>query len=501
MRLTGSELELSATDLFNFLGCRHRTALDMAAALGKRPYAPKEDDPLLEILWKRGLEHEKAYVESLKAKGCAVTDLREYDNNRDVHVEKTLEAMRAGADVIVQGALRDGRWFGKPDVLRRIAPTSILGAWSYEVIDTKLARETKAGTILQLGLYSEMLALAQGVRPEHFHVVTPYGEHTYRLDDYAAYFRMVRSQMLATADLDPDDVAATYYPEPVSHCQICHWSGQCDHKRREDDHLSLVAGIPRLHRRELETYGVKTLGELAAVSVPFPEAFKPKRGSVETFVRFREQARLQRDPRGKAVPLFELRQLQLQIPQRPLRGHPARDDKTPRDNKSPDEGLCRLPEPRQLLDATGDDLITGEPVLLRVRAPSLHGRWHAPYHLTREFVGWGKWDEPYDGYFQEHPEIDPARYEGAFALEFTPLSALVDLPLRYDPKVQFWSGHSASDGELLFETELTITFGEFLHAIFWEVGFLGSPSERDKTQALLRERAERIDRREHTDDV
>lgn len=30
MRLGPTQLELSATDLSNFLGCRHRTALDMA---------------------------------------------------------------------------------------------------------------------------------------------------------------------------------------------------------------------------------------------------------------------------------------------------------------------------------------------------------------------------------------------------------------------------------------------------------------------------------------
>ena len=29
------QLRLSATDLANFLGCRHRTALEMAAAAGK----------------------------------------------------------------------------------------------------------------------------------------------------------------------------------------------------------------------------------------------------------------------------------------------------------------------------------------------------------------------------------------------------------------------------------------------------------------------------------
>ena len=44
----GTELILSATDLANFLGCRHRTALDMAVAYGarKRPYF---NDPLLDL--------------------------------------------------------------------------------------------------------------------------------------------------------------------------------------------------------------------------------------------------------------------------------------------------------------------------------------------------------------------------------------------------------------------------------------------------------------------
>ena len=41
------------------------------------------------------------------------------------------------------------------------------------MIDTKLARDTRAGTILQLGLYSAMLAEIQGLTPEQFHVVVP----------------------------------------------------------------------------------------------------------------------------------------------------------------------------------------------------------------------------------------------------------------------------------------------------------------------------------------
>ena len=82
--------------------------------------------------------------------------------------------MRVGAEIICQGALAEGLWFGRPDILRRVDRESHLGAWSYEVVDTKLAQETRIGTILQLCLYSALLGSAQGVSPEYMSVVTPW---------------------------------------------------------------------------------------------------------------------------------------------------------------------------------------------------------------------------------------------------------------------------------------------------------------------------------------
>ena len=49
MRIADSAFVLSATDLSNFLSCRHRTALEMAEAHGRRR-RPRWDDPLLELL-------------------------------------------------------------------------------------------------------------------------------------------------------------------------------------------------------------------------------------------------------------------------------------------------------------------------------------------------------------------------------------------------------------------------------------------------------------------
>jgi uncharacterized protein len=127
-----------------------------------------------------------------------------------------------------------------------------------------------AGTILQLGLYSEMLAVAQGARPEQFHVVTPDAlapVRSYRVNDYAAYFRLIRGRMLATVAQHHTQIAAQNYPEPVDHCEICHWQPSCRAQRRADDHLSLVAGITRMQRRELEARSVETLTALASVDV------------------------------------------------------------------------------------------------------------------------------------------------------------------------------------------------------------------------------------------
>jgi len=320
MRMSGSAVELSASDLSGFLSCVHLTALDLAVAHGKRKL-PSWVDPVLIVLRERGLEHERSYVDELRAEGLTVTDFSDAMGNDAV--TRSVEAIRAGIEVILQPALQNGRWFGRPDVLRRNGTPSNLGGWSYEVVDTKLAKETRGGTILQLGLYSQLLGEVQGMSPEHFHVVTPdpvMPVQSYRVDDFAAYFRLIRDRLETTSLQDPAALAAENYPEPVPHCEICRWQRECDNKRRSDDHLSLVAGMRLLQSHELETAGVSTLAELGELSLPLP--FKPRRGSAETYVRLREQARVQLEGRITGKPIHELL---LPI--------------------EPDQGLARLPEP------------------------------------------------------------------------------------------------------------------------------------------------------------
>src|SRR5262249_28970771 len=158
--------------------------------------------------------------------------------------------MRSGAPAIAQATLAAGRWFGRADLLRRVERPSELGAWSYEPLDTKLARETKAGAILQLCLYADLLREAQGVLPERMYIVPrrpDFEADEYRVPDYLAYYRLVRRRLEAAVD---EEAPATY-PEPVPHCDVCRWFPRCDRQRRGDDHLSFVAAISRLQMREL----------------------------------------------------------------------------------------------------------------------------------------------------------------------------------------------------------------------------------------------------------
>ena len=124
--------------------------------------------------------------------------------------------MRAGAPVIVQGALISGRWSGRADVLRRVETPSVFGAWSYEPVDTKLAKETKGGTVLQLSLYSDLVAAAQMKVPEFSHVITPetgYEPETYRTTDCGAYYRRVRTSLEQSVG---GGMNADLYPEPYA---------------------------------------------------------------------------------------------------------------------------------------------------------------------------------------------------------------------------------------------------------------------------------------------
>ena len=305
MKLRNDQLTYSATDLVGFLNCESLTAFDKAVALGKSE-KPKVWSPLLEVLWERGLNHEKEYLDFLDQQNLSTITIDGIEIT-DEAVTQTIEAMKVGIDVIIQAALRDGDWVGRADVLIKVKGKSDLGEWLYEPVDTKLARETKAGSVIQLCLYAELLKAMQGNAPNTMAVIPPHNEFeadVFRYNDFAAYFRYIKSSFEEKIKQDTE----APYPEPKSHCDICRWRETCSMRRREDDHLSLVANLSKAQQIELRANGIGTLEALA--KTPLPLEFEPSRGSVHSLEKAREQARVQLASRGQEIPVYEVLEYQ-----------------------------------------------------------------------------------------------------------------------------------------------------------------------------------------------
>ena len=239
--------------------------------------------------------------------------------------------------MIYQGTLTgagDGRpLLGRPDFLVR---ADLLAAPDgeprpegrhYEVVDAKLARTAKARAVLQTAFYSRLLAGLQGTEPRWMHLALGHGEFVpFKVKDFAAYERQTRRRLEQVLSAGPP---AGLYPEPVEHCAICRWSELCAGRRRDDDDLSLVAGMTAGQRRVLKAAGIGTRRGFAG-RAELPRLDRVSRGALE---RAQAQARLQVASEDDGIIRFRLLE-----PERDASG-----------TLIPNRGLLALPEP-----VTGD---------------------------------------------------------------------------------------------------------------------------------------------------
>jgi len=287
----------SASDIVNFLDCEHLTALDLIDL--ETPLPRAEDDEEAVLYQNKGFSHELAHVERLKGSVASFADISEKKNDMDAAFALTTEAMRSGTDIIYQATLLDGHFLGHADFLKKVPHRSALGDFSYEVVDTKLARSTRFKFIIQLCYYSELLSKCQGRDPLMIHVVLGDGrEESYRYAEYSKYYAMLKRRFLVCVQEGPRDT----YPEECEHCDVCRWRDICGKQWIRDDHLNQVANITRVQIKRLCDSGITTLEALAKLR----NNIRVPKMAPETLAKLRHQASLQLKKRETGESCFDL---------------------------------------------------------------------------------------------------------------------------------------------------------------------------------------------------
>jgi uncharacterized protein len=146
---------ITASKLYDYLQCPHKVWRDV---YGPQEEKIQETNPFIELLWEKGVKHEKNIVSKLGD----FLDLKE--GSIDERFQKTIEAMKNKTPLIYQGVLKHENLLGIPDLLKKLPdnsymPIDIKSGTGYEGADEETGDEGKPKKhyAVQLCLYNELL--------------------------------------------------------------------------------------------------------------------------------------------------------------------------------------------------------------------------------------------------------------------------------------------------------------------------------------------------------
>lgn len=293
------DLVFSASDLVIAATCEYQVLRKLDEKLGRAAKAEFEPDEMLARTAKLGDIHEHKVLDKFldefgpwnPATGRGVYDVAaatamDRATLQAKHAE-SIDALRAGADVVFQAAFFDGRFHGRSDFLVKQHDGS------YAVFDTKLARHAKVTALLQLAAYGDQL-LAAGITPDPAVTLIlgatvetaeggfDYVRSSHSLADILPVFRERRDRFLAlTAGHRNQPGAVSWGAAGVVACGRCDY---CQGQVKATDDLLLVARMNSAQRKKLHEMEIFTVKQLADATLP---------GATPSLLRMQDQARMQ----------------------------------------------------------------------------------------------------------------------------------------------------------------------------------------------------------------
>lgn len=291
---------ISASQLYDFVHCPHRIALDVFGDQSQRD----EPNPFLQLLWEQGVDHEANIAASIGI-STNIRQLPLVDRERE-----TLAAMQRREPLIYGGRLTSGDLVGEPDLLQLrgggYIPGDIKSGSGFEGDDDD--GKLKKHYTYQLAHYVlvlDQLGLGDGSRDAF--IIDRHGDRVpYVLTEpqgtrntetwWDSYLHALDNVRAIIGQIQPTLGAL------CAECKLCHWYTYCRRDLIERDDLTLVAELGR-SKRDVMIQTIPTVHALAEVN---PDEFTRGNKTVfsrigpDTLVKFRDRAKLLSTPGAAA---------------------------------------------------------------------------------------------------------------------------------------------------------------------------------------------------------
>ncbi len=264
-------MKITASHLYSYIQCPHRIWRDI---YGPQHEKSKEDNAFLQMLWEKGVAHEKKIIDLLDE----FVDISKFPISK--RKEETIKAIKGKARHIYQGVIAYDDLYGIPDLLELqgdgfYMPVDIKSGIGYEETDLGDAKLKKPYAV-QLALYVEILnklgvqsskdACVWNINADRilYQLEQPQGARTPQTywELYEETKNSVRLLMQNKKQNKPV-IAAT--------CKVCHWYESCKNWCIDNDDLTRVFYLGRTKRdvfnQELGVFSVEDLAKQDVVEI------------------------------------------------------------------------------------------------------------------------------------------------------------------------------------------------------------------------------------------
>ena len=294
--------EVTATQLYDYIACPHRVALDALGDVTKR----EEISPFVRLLWERGSAFESQVAETLPEEANILVALA-----GDEKLTRTLEAIESHCPIIHGGRIAADELLGEPDLL-------LLRGYPYIAADIKSGRGETGGDDGEYGTlkphYAVQVALYTDILERLGHSSSRTAEIWDIRGERVPYdFSETRTKTGAETWWDfyvrvRDDVAQILEGEVetrgalASICGLCHWRTKCQEELIGAGDLTLIPALGRALRDTMSD----AIGCVQEFAESDPEAFI--KGKKTQFARlgadrlrlFHDRSKLLTDPEATA---------------------------------------------------------------------------------------------------------------------------------------------------------------------------------------------------------